>query len=247
MSLPPPVTWRIERHERLASTNDHAIAAAEAGAAPGLIVLAEEQTAGRGRRGRAWQSRRGNLHCSLLLPAEASPLGGAASLLAGLAAHDAISPFVASPLACRLKWPNDLMVGAAKLGGILVEGGTTAAGESWLVAGIGINLAHHPDGLDRRVTSLAALGVAPPPPETVAGLLAEAMAQRLAAFRAGGLAPLLDAWSSRAIAAGTPITVQGTSGALAGRYAGLDHDGALLLATEAGTRRVVAGDVCAEV
>lgn len=245
MSCAPPVAWRIERHESLSSTNDRAIAAAEAGAAPGLIVLAAEQTAGRGRAGRAWASPRGNLFCSVLLPARAVPPGGAASLLAGLAAHDALAQHVPAPHRLLLKWPNDLMVGEAKLGGVLVEAGKTASGAPWLVAGIGANLAQVPEGLGRPVTSLAALG-AGASPERVAAALAEAFTARLAGFASFGMPWLINAWRARALPEGTPISVRSTAGLVAGRFAGLDGDGALLLATDRGVCRIVAGEVSAE-
>jgi BirA family biotin operon repressor/biotin-[acetyl-CoA-carboxylase] ligase len=246
MSAASATRWRIERHETLPSTNDRAIAAAAAGEAPGLVVLAREQTAGRGRAGRPWVSRRGNLFCSVLLPAGAVPPGGAASLLVGLAAHDALAGLVPPPHALRLKWPNDLLVGGAKLGGVLVESGATAGGATWLVAGIGANLAAAPEGLGRPATSLAALGGAATP-EEVAAALAAALAARLAGFAASGMPWLIEAWSARALPEGTAMTVEGGSGRLSGRYAGLDGDGALLLATGEGLRRVVAGEVSAEV
>jgi BirA family biotin operon repressor/biotin-[acetyl-CoA-carboxylase] ligase len=242
-----PAGWRVERHESLTSTNDRAIAAAEEGEGPGLVVLALEQTAGRGRSGRAWHSPRGNLFCSILLPPDDALRGGAAALIAGLAAHDAIADLVPPPHRLALKWPNDLLVGAAKLGGVLTEAGATRDGAPWLVAGIGINLAHHPVGLDRPVTSLTALGAAAVRPEAVAERLAAAFAARLAQLAEGGMAAIVAAWSRRAIAAGTALTVNAASGRLAGRFAGIDDDGALLLATDTGTRRVVAGEVFAEV
>jgi len=246
MSAASAMRWRIERHATLASTNDRAIAAAEAGEAPGLIVLAEEQTAGRGRAGRPWVSQRGNLFCSVLLPAAAVPPGGAASLLAGLAAHDALAGLVPPPHALRLKWPNDLLVGGAKLGGVLVEAGATAQGEAWLVAGIGVNLAVVPEGLGRPATSLAALGGNATPEELVP-VLGSAFAARLAGFNASGMPWLIEAWSARALPEGTAMSVQSRCGRLFGRYAGLDRDGALLLATGTGLCRVVAGEVSAEV
>lgn len=244
MSPAASVSWRIERHGTLPSTNDRAIAAAEAGEAPGLVVLAAEQTAGRGRAGRPWVSARGNLFCSVLLPADVLPPGGAASLLAGLAVHDAVAPHVPSPHRLALKWPNDLVIGGEKLGGVLVEAGRTAAGAPWLVAGIGVNLASVPSGLGRPVTSLAAIGGVARP-EEVAHALAAAFAARVAGFSASGMPWLVEAWSARALPEGTAITVNGAAGRLSGRFAGLDGDGALLLATGEGLRRIVAGEVCA--
>lgn len=243
MSGTQPVTWRIERHARLSSTNDRAIEAAEAGEAPGLVVLAREQTSGRGRSGRSWVSPPGNLYCSVLLPPGEGLAGGAAALLSGLALHDALSTYA---VGLRLKWPNDLLAGAAKLGGVLVEAGTTRSGAAWLVAGIGANLASAPELTERQATSLAALG-ATPAPEDVADRLVASLAARLEAYRQGAMASLVSAWAERALPEGTAMSVKARSGTVAGRYAGLDRDGALLLATEQGLRRVVAGEVFAEV
>jgi len=244
MSFACSVAFRIERHDTLPSTNDRAIAAAEAGEPPGLVVLASRQTEGRGRAGRPWVSLPGNLACSVLLPPLPALRSGAGALLAGLAAHAALAPLVPKPHALRLKWPNDLMVGEAKLGGILVEAGTTALGEPWLVAGIGANLAGAPE-VGRQATSIAALG-GQADPGTVADHLVAAFARALEAFAGAGMAWLIEAWSERALAKGTPMSVKSARGDLCGRYAGLDRDGALLLATREGVRRILAGEVFAE-
>jgi BirA family biotin operon repressor/biotin-[acetyl-CoA-carboxylase] ligase len=246
MIAAPPHAWRIERHERLASTNDRAIKAAEAGSAPGLMVVAAEQSAGRGRSGRTWASPRGNLFASALLPPLAGLRGGAASLLAGVAAHEALGALMPAPSRLRLKWPNDLLAGGAKLGGILTEAGTSPTGHEWIVAGIGLNIAAAPAAEGRAVTSLAALGGTAGVDEVAERLLA-ALAAEVARFAAQGMAGLVAAWRERALPEGTVMTVHRGGGLIAGRYAGLDDDGALLLATEAGLARIIAGDVFAEV
>jgi BirA family biotin operon repressor/biotin-[acetyl-CoA-carboxylase] ligase len=245
MTPPPPLSWRIERHERLASTNDRAIAAAEAGAAPGLLVVAAEQTAGRGRDGRAWASPPGNLFASALLPPLPALRGGAAALLAGLAAHDAVAPLLPDPALLRLKWPNDLLAGGAKLGGILTEVGTSRGGIDWIVAGIGLNLAAAPAVGERAVTSVVTLGGAVAVEEAAQRLL-DALARRMAAFWVDGMPGLVAAWRERALPEGTAMAVHQGSGRVSGRYAGLADDGALLLATEGGIARIIAGDVFAE-
>lgn len=246
MSATPPPSWRIELHERLGSTNDRAIEAAGAGAAPGLIVIAAEQAAGRGRSGRAWASPRGNLFASALLPPLPALRGGGGALLSGLAAHDAVAAFVPASAQLRLKWPNDLLAGGAKLGGILTEAGTSRSGTDWLVAGIGVNVAAAPEVAGRAVTSLAALG-ARATAEEVAEQLRAAFAARLSLYLEGGLAGVVSAWQERGLAEGTAMSVHRGTGRVAGRYAGLAQDGALLLDTDAGRTRIVAGDVFAEV
>jgi BirA family biotin operon repressor/biotin-[acetyl-CoA-carboxylase] ligase len=246
MSAAPPLSWRIERHERLASTNDRAIEAAEAGSPPGLMVLAAEQTAGRGRSGRAWASPRGNLFASVLLPPLPELRGGAAALLAGLAAHDAAVPFLPEAATLRLKWPNDLLAGGAKLGGILTEAGTSPNGIDWLVAGIGLNIAAAPEAPGRAVTSIAALGGVAGVEEVAERLLA-AFAARLGHFAESGMPGIVSAWRERALAEGTAMSVHRGGAPVTGHYAGLADDGALLLATAGGIARIVAGEVFAEV
>lgn len=130
--LPDP--FRLLWRERVGSTNDELRALAEQGMAEGLVLVAEEQTAGRGRRGAAWISPKGeNLACSILLkPAAAKALWHRLSLVVGLAVAEALEGFV--PFA-EIKWPNDVRVGGKKIAGILVE-----AGADYVIIGIGINI-----------------------------------------------------------------------------------------------------------
>lgn len=236
---------RIERHARLASTSDRAIALAEAGAAPWRAVLAEVQTEGRGRHGRRWVSPPGNLHLSVLLDPEAAP-PPALGLLAGLAAAEAIAPCLPDATALHLKWPNDLIADGRKLGGVLVEAGTRRDGGAWAVAGIGVNLLAHPEDADRPATSLAALGAVPPAPEALAAAIVERLRHWSERARTEGFGVVLAAWQRHAGPQGAPITVRLPAGPVSGRYAGLDADGALLVALEGGgLRRIVTGEVFA--
>ncbi|MCC7428286.1 MAG: biotin--[acetyl-CoA-carboxylase] ligase [Alphaproteobacteria bacterium] len=238
--------WRLAVHECLQSTNDTAIAAAEAGEPGGLAVLALEQTAGRGRHGRAWASARGNLHLSVLLrPAQVAHPGQWA-ILAGLAAAETLADLLPAELAPRLKWPNDLLVDGAKIGGVLVETapGNGAPASAWVVIGIGLNLAAHPDDAARPATSLAALGIAPPPPRRVASALLDAIARWRMVLDHAGFAPLAAAWCSRGPAMGEVLSVRLPRGAVQGRFAGLDADGALVVETGTGrTERITGGEV----
>ena len=240
-----PTRCPIERHASLPSTSDRAIALAEAGQVPWYAVLAETQTAGRGRHGRRWNSPPGNLYLSVLLDARGDVPGGL-GLLAGVAIADAVAPLLPDDIALHLKWPNDLVANGRKLGGVLVEAGTRGDGAPWAVAGIGLNLVAHPDDADRPATSLAALGATPPAPDT----LAEAIVDRLIGWsrraHAEGFGAVVTAWQRRAPPHGAPITVRLPDGPISGRYAGLDADGALLVALEDGrTRRIFAGEVFA--
>ena len=246
------------------STNADLLALARSGAGEGAWLRAERQTAGRGRQGRAWASPPGNLYASTLVRLRPSdPPPATLALVAGVAVEEAVGTFLPSPFAgyagsslslweregvaerrkgedsLALKWPNDLLLGDAKLAGILLERADDA-----VVVGVGANLAHHPDLPDRPTTSLAAHGMTVAP-ATAADVLADTFARWLARWRGEGLAPVRARWLDRAHPVGTALTVR-TAGdpPLDGLFDGLAEDGALLLRLASGERRVIhAGDV----
>jgi len=150
-----------------------------------------------------------------------------------------VALFAGAGLDVRIKWPNDLMLGTAKLAGILLE----RAGEA-VVVGTGVNLAHHPDLVDRPTTSLAAHGIAVAP-EVFAEALADIFARWLATWRGEGLAPVRTRWLARAHPVGTALSARlPDGGAIDGLFQGLDADGALILRLADGGRHVIhAGDV----
>ena len=224
------------------STNADLVALARAGAvAEGFWLRAERQSAGRGRQGRVWASPVGNLCASTLV--QVRPGDPAAATL-GFVAAVALAEVVAGLLPdagarATLKWPNDLLVGGAKLSGILLE-----RTEDAVVVGIGVNLAHHPDLPDRRTTSLAAQG-ATVAPGAFAPMLAEAFARWVARWRAQGFAAVRAQWLAGAHAVGTAISAALPDGSIvAGDFADLDADGALILRLASGERRAIhAADV----
>ena len=143
----------LVRLARVASTMDVLHELAQAEAPSGTAVVAEEQTAGRGSRGRAWVSPRGGLWVSVLARPDASGLE-LVSLRAGLAVAEAVAACDAGEL--RLKWPNDLMLGDRKAGGILCEARWQGTGLAWVVIGLGLNVANLPgEGLDGLATRLS--------------------------------------------------------------------------------------------
>lgn len=231
--------------EEVDSTNSEAMRRGLAGVMAPLWVVAERQTAGRGRSSRLWTSLPGNLSASLLLRLTC-PVATAAqlSLVAGVAAVDAIRTAVPDVSgSVRLKWPNDLLIGTAKTGGILVE--SCCSGSTLIaVIGFGINLTSAPDGLGRSVTHLGAHGPAPPA-SVFLPVLAEAMSGWLARWNEGrGFAFVREAWVARAGALGEVLSVHSGQDSRSGRFAGLDADGSLLLAMGDGTiDRVAVGDV----
>ncbi len=245
--LPPG--YRLVFHEVIDSTNAEGLRLANAGEEGALWIWAGSQNAGRGRAGRNWMSPPGNLHASLLLrPGVPLATASQLSLLAGIAAHDAIAALAATARAAlrlQLKWPNDVLAEGAKLGGILLESSSSTSNAApAVVIGIGINLVHAPDDLGRPATSLAALGVPAAAAQAVPAL-AWSMADWLRRWDGGRqFAAIREAWLRRAQPPGDPISVRQGANLITGRFVGIDEAGALLLQTDGGQeRRITAGDV----
>ncbi len=235
-------------YRTLDSTNAEARRLAEAGETGPLWISADTQTAGRGRRERAWTAPAGNLSATLLLTLDRSPAQAAEiAFVAALAAGDLAALYVPEALV-RLKWPNDVMLDGQKLCGILIESGRTPRGQLWLAIGIGVNLVAAPSNIERPATALAdhlRVGVErPPSPQEALAVLAEAFAGWQDRWQAQGFDVVRAAWSARAEGMGGPCTARLDRETVTGVAEGLDHDGALILRLSDGsTRRITAGDV----
>jgi BirA family biotin operon repressor/biotin-[acetyl-CoA-carboxylase] ligase len=217
------------------STNDDLAALARAGAPEGIWLSAGRQTGGKGRQGRAWVSPPGNLHASTLVHLRrGDPQAPSLALAAAVALHEAVAAF-APDAAVSIKWPNDVLAGGAKLAGILLE----REGEA-VIAGFGVNLAHHPGDTPRPATSLAALAGGAPDPAVFLEILAESFERWLARWRNEGIGPVRAAW----LAAAHPIGSALSTNEGEGLFDGLDESGALRLRLADGRTRVIhAGDV----
>lgn len=245
MSLAP--RFAVHRLGQVGSTMDEAARLAAAGAPDGTVVVAESQSAGRGRAGRAWTDEPGrSLLCTVLLRPAVSPARlGLLSLVAGVAAAEAIEAAAGSPV--RLKWPNDLWLGDdpdhRKVGGILLQARTGPATTDHVLVGIGLNVATPAADLPPGATSiLASTGRAADRDQLLATLL-DRLAAGADAFVASGGHPDLGPWRARAALLGEEVAVEQAGVAVGGRFAGVDDDGALLLDTADGLRRIVAGDL----
>ena len=208
--------------------------------AEGYWLVADRQTAGKGRQGRTWFDGFGNFMGSTIVRiAAGDPPAASLALLSGLALQEVVSPLLPPPSAALLKWPNDLMVGPAKLAGILLE----RVGDA-VIVGIGVNLAHAPQVEGRDTIALAAFG--PALDRTLfAENLARQFSQELARWRNFGLDLLVRRWLAAAHPVGTRLVV-GEPGEvpLEGDFAGLTGDGALQLRLADGTTRIIhAGEV----
>lgn len=224
------------------STNDDAKALARAGEAEGTVVLAAEQSAGRGRLGRAWASPAGGVYVSGILrpalaPAEVAPL----PLVAGVGL---LRGFASLGARVALKWPNDVTTPDGKLAGILVEMSAEAERVEWVVVGCGVNVHRPPDSRDG--ASYLAETVSPPPRlATVAAAALDGLADAYAAFLAGGFAALRAEYEAACETIGRDVTVRDASGAerASGRVAGVDENGRLVVEGSEGPVVVAAGEV----
>lgn len=231
-----PVTWVAET----GSTNDDAVAAARAGAAEGLVIGADHQTRGRGRRGRDWRAQPGDalLFSVLLRPGGDVEAAGVLPVLAAVAVTDALGD------AAGVIWPNDVVVGGRKVCGILCEMGADEAGVDWVVAGIGINVRGVPALDDARWTpgAVADAGAAPRRQDLLEAVLG-ALWGRYRGWRAGGPAAALAAFAARDRLAGRGVGVAVGVEHVAGTAAGVDARGRLVVRTAAGERVLSAGEV----
>ena len=232
-----PDGWTLVALHSVGSTNDEAARLADAGAPEGTVVWSREQSGGRGRRGRVWASPVGNLYTSTILrPDCAAPR--AAEL--GFAAALAVADIVPADRAVRVKWPNDVLVDGGKIAGILLESAIGQTGQvQHVVAGIGVNVGFAPELPEMRYRGSALGGSV----ETALEKLTAALAARLAEWRREGFATVRAAWLAKAGPLGAEVDVKLGDGLVRGRFAGLDREGALLLDTACGPRKIVSGEL----
>ena len=232
--------FTVWHHNRIGSTNDELRRLANEGAPHGTVVHADEQTAGRGRLAHTWFSPPGNLYVSILLRT-GQPAARAAELsfLAALAVADAVEALLPRQSRAMLKWPNDVLVNGAKIAGILLEQVDDAT-----IIGIGLNVLQAPSNTAYKATTIVASGGI----ASVDGardILLDRIARHLSVWQADGFAPIRQRWLDRSYPVGAAIRANAGGQSVAGQFAGLDLDGALLLDTPQGRQRIVAGEVIA--
>jgi BirA family biotin operon repressor/biotin-[acetyl-CoA-carboxylase] ligase len=233
----PP--FDVRWHASLPSTMDVASKLAHEGAPHGVVIGADEQTAGRGRRGTTWASPPGaGLYFSFIArpPSASAPGLSLLTLAAGVAVRDGVQ--AATGLAADLKWPNDLIVGTRKLAGILAEGIAIGSADQVVIVGVGVNVlsAAYPTEVEARATSIE--GELGRPIDR--GLLLSEILIALWDRLAQGPGDILQAWRAASPnAMGTRVEWDGKHGTTAG----IDDGGALLVKTHAGIERIIAGEV----
>ena len=241
---------RVQWLESTASTNDVAARLAESGAEEGTIVVAETQTAGRGRHGRVWVSPPGaGLYVSVIL----RPAMGAATddhpaslvtLASGVAIAEAVRAVTGLP--ATIKWPNDVLIGGRKLAGILAEAAVQAGVLQFVVVGFGVNLqrAAFPPQLAPRVTSIEAETSRAPDRGLILAAILAAMEERYDDLRDGRFDAILTAW--RQLATSLPnarVEWDSPAGVVRGRALDIDRYGALLVNVGGKIERVVSREV----
>ena len=238
----PPMLYA----DSMTSTNIVLKQAAENGAAHGTVALCEEQTAGRGRRGRGWVSARGQgLWVSLLIrPALSPDRAQLITFAAAIALADAVEK--ETGLEPLIKWPNDLTLEGKKVCGILLELSGDVEAISYVVAGTGLNVGKeaYPAELSNSATSLQAVLGRPVERAPILRSYLAAIERHMDSLSHNGLPGILRAYEKRSCTLHQKVRVTGGAEEFSGTAAGLDENGALLVKLEDGTiRRVLAGDV----
>jgi BirA family biotin operon repressor/biotin-[acetyl-CoA-carboxylase] ligase len=234
--LAGPVVWLTET----GSTNDEAVERARAGAPEGLVVGADLQLAGRGRRGRPWLAAAGHgLLVSVLLRPRAAPVeAGLLPIVAAVGAAEALGPVA------RIVWPNDILIEGRKVAGILSEMSADQERVAWAVVGIGVNVRSAPalDDPRREPGALADLAEPPRRADLLVALLS-ALGRRYAVWTRDGPEAVLGAYAERDALAGRPVAVSLGDEEVRGECAGIDPLGRLRVLTASGERLLAAGEV----
>lgn len=243
--MPGAPDFLFEEHDTVSSTNALCFERARQGHRGNLWIRAGAQSAGRGRRGREWASPTGNMFASLLLIApQPADRVGELPLLTAVALADAVDKAAGTLHLVALKWPNDLLVGGAKLSGILLEAEILADGRQAIVIGIGVNCVSHPPLSMYQATDLRSLGYLVSA-EQMFGALTASFTGHLARWQQpGGFEEIRTGWLKRAAHLGQEITVRTAQEDIHGIFADLDSRGHLVLKQPDGrVRTIYAGDV----
>ncbi len=231
--------------DRTDSTNDEARRRIQAGMAPGAVVWARRQTAGKGRRGREWESPAGNLFVSIAIqPPRPVSEYAQISFLTALAVAQTAETYVPEA-EVSLKWPNDVLIGGRKTGGILLESeADPAGGAPWVIVGVGINLEHHPADTPYPATCLRVEGARDLDVERVLEQLVVYFTAWYARWSQHGFAPIREAWLKKAHNLGDAIVARLSDRSVEGRFVDLDATGELVLETSAGqVMKINAADI----
>ena len=240
--------YRLQAFDTIDSTNAEAMRLGRAGERGPLWIVSRHQSAGRGRRGRAWATPKGNLAATLLLTLDLPPVRTATlGFVAGLALREGLTGLAGSrgrhgrrPTRFALKWPNDLLADGAKIAGILLESDTGPTGAPIVAVGLGLNIAGSPQDAPYPATSLAELGYELAA-EQVFHALSESWVAYASIWDAGhGMSRIRELWLAEAAGLGRPISVRLDREVVSGVFETIDEAGQLVIRTSAGLRRTIA-------
>jgi BirA family biotin operon repressor/biotin-[acetyl-CoA-carboxylase] ligase len=238
--------YRLEEFDALGSTNDEAASRIARGDPGRLWVIAQNQTKGRGRFGRQWVSPPGNLYASLLLIDPAPPpLSAQLGFVAGVALIGALRQVIGGDAPVKLKWPNDVLCGGAKLSGLLLEGASLSNGLFGCVVGFGVNCLSSPTDAPYPTASLKSIGAASCDRAALFAALSNHLVEALELWARGeNFAGVRAAWLENAGGIGGPARVVRSGASLDGRFLGIDAQGRMLLERQDGATEIIeAGDV----
>ncbi len=250
--------YRLIGFDTVGSTSSEAADAARAGVVGDVWVAALQQTAGRGRRGRLWVTRPGNLAASLLVVPDADPtISATLGFVAGVALNNALKAALpeaairsgidgggGNNMRIALKWPNDVLADGAKLAGILLEAIKRADGSQAIVIGFGVNVVAAPEGLPYPATSLATLGTGLAA-EPLFAALSDAWVDAIEIWDRGqGVAEILALWRQAAAGIGAEVAVSRDGDVVRGVFETIDDAGRLIVRANDNSRiAITAGDV----
>ncbi|MEE2956354.1 MAG: biotin--[acetyl-CoA-carboxylase] ligase [Pseudomonadota bacterium] len=233
------VGTRLFNHDTLDSTNNEAIRLIEEGKGEGAVVVANCQTAGRGRRGKIWKSPPGNLYLSIIFPAIGIKDGGQVAYFSAVSVGDAITSFLSKTVRIRFKWPNDLLIEQKKIGGILIE-----KKDDFYVIGVGLNIIKAPTLDEGKSISLQMVGVS-----TNCSSLIQEIIKKFRVWnrvwRKKGFTKIRDAWVENATGIGSRIVIKAGNGIEErGIFMGVDKTGALHFKKDNGEKKkIFAGEI----
>jgi BirA family biotin operon repressor/biotin-[acetyl-CoA-carboxylase] ligase len=243
-----PSLYNVIKYDNIGSTNAEAAKLAAKGeniAPDGTLIWSLEQTLGRGRRGREWQSPKGNLYTSLILRPEVSLLEAAQlGFVASLAVYDALGKIGPAGHQVQCKWPNDILLNKKKVAGILLEsaGGAESKHPDWIILGMGLNVAWHPEDTEYPATSLRFEGWSNTLEEVIS-TYTKSFLSWMNSWLDNGFASIREDWMRRCKGIGEEIEVRLEKENLIGIFEDIEEDGALRLNVNGKTQRIAAGDV----
>tara|TARA_Y100001970_G_C14259053_1_gene878018 strand:- start:2804 stop:3595 length:792 start_codon:yes stop_codon:yes gene_type:complete len=246
-----PKSFSVKTLLEVTSTNDIACASAVDGADAGTVIVSLNQTSGRGRRGRVWDSSPGNLFFSIILRPMCAPLVAAqASFVASISVNETIRHFIGEQSDVLCKWPNDVLVNKKKIAGILLESQTSGSGKSiavvdWLIVGIGINVSSVPilpNG--ELITSINKETSSTIEREDVLNVFLEYFHSFLQVWKNEGFLVIRDVWLNKSFPKGESIKIEISGRMVSGLFLGINNDGSLLMQDEKGiVHTISSGDV----